>query len=71
MRAMERRLAGYAIWHFADHEWERAEDGTVFFGSDISPYGVFTRDRKPKKCVGAIAEYWKENGAAAQTENQN
>lgn len=71
MRAMEKRLAGYAIWHFADHEWERAEDGTVFFGSNISPYGVFTRDRKPKKCVGAIAEYWKENSAAAQTENQN
>ena len=58
MRAMENRIAGYAIWHFTDHEWEISEDGTVFFGSNISPYGVFTRDRQPKKCIEAITEYW-------------
>ncbi len=59
MRAMEGRISGYAIWHFADHEWEISEDGTVFFNSIISPYGVFTRDRKPKLSAKAIAEYWK------------
>lgn len=58
MRAMEGQLNGYAIWHFTDHEWEIAEDGTVFFGSNISPYGVFTRDREPKKCAQFIADYW-------------
>jgi len=59
MVSMEGRMAGYAVWHFADHEWEIAEDGSVFFGSNISPYGVFRRDRDPKSCVGTISEYWK------------
>ncbi|MBE6615630.1 MAG: hypothetical protein E7631_10055 [Ruminococcaceae bacterium] len=58
MQAMEGRISGYAIWHFTDHEWEIAEDGTVFFGSNISPYGVFTRERKPKECVQSITDYW-------------
>lgn len=58
MCAMENRIAGYAIWHFTDHEWEVAEDGSVFFGANISPYGTFTRDRQPKKCIEAITEYW-------------
>ena len=59
MRAMEGRISGYAIWHFADHEWEVSEDGSVFFGSKISPYGVFKRDRGPKPVADAIAAYWK------------
>ena len=58
MRAMEGRISGYAIWHFADHEWEVSEDGSVFFGANISPYGVLTRDRRPKKCVEKIVQYW-------------
>ncbi len=59
MRAMEGRISGYAIWHYADHEWEVSEDGSVFFGSRISPYGVFKRDRRPKPAADAIAAYWK------------
>ncbi len=60
MTAMEGRIVGYAIWHFADHEWEISEDGSVFFGSRISPYGIFRRDREPKESAEVIAEYWKK-----------
>ena len=61
---MEGRVAGYSIWHYADHAWEIAEDNTVYFGSYVSPYGLFTRDRKPKKAVAIVTELFgqfKEN----------
>ncbi len=61
MAAMEGRIAGYAIWHFADHEWEITEDGGVFFGSRISPYGIFRRDRTPKGSAAVIAGFWKQH----------
>ncbi|MBE6541089.1 MAG: hypothetical protein E7672_01435 [Ruminococcaceae bacterium] len=62
--SMEGRVAGYSIWHYADHAWEIAEDSTVYFGSYVSPYGIFTRDRKPKKAVSLVTELFgqfKEN----------
>ncbi|MBR4940890.1 MAG: hypothetical protein IKZ19_02715, partial [Clostridia bacterium] len=56
--AMEGRVAGYAIWHYTDHAWEISEDGSVFFGSTVSPFGVVTRDRRPKAAVKALTELW-------------
>ena len=58
MRAMAGRLNGYAIWHFADHDWEIAENGGMFFGSRVSPYGVFTRDRGARQSAEATAKLW-------------
>ncbi len=63
MVSMEGRVAGYAVWHFADHEWEITEEGRVFFGGLISPYGVYTRDRKPKKSADFLASFWKDASA--------
>ena len=54
--AMETRVAGYAIWHFADHAWEISKDGRVFFGANISPYGLYTRDRKEKPSASFVRE---------------
>lgn len=39
-------INGAAVWAFADHLWEKR----IFMtGNEISPYGIFTRERKPKK----------------------
>ena len=59
--SMEGRVAGCSIWHFTDHEWEIAENGGVFYGSRYSPYGLFTRDRKPKKAAAVVEEYWNDH----------
>ena len=43
--------------------WADPERAAILFTHDDvicvnSPYGVFTRDRKPKECAEKISEYW-------------
>ncbi|MBQ3151639.1 MAG: hypothetical protein IJB86_10395 [Clostridia bacterium] len=57
--AMDGRVSGYAVWHFADHAWEITENGEVFFGAKISPYGLFTRKRAEKPSAELIRNKYK------------
>ncbi len=43
-------ICGAAIWCWADHPWP---PGRFFGGMPVSPYGVLTRDRRPKAAFGA------------------
>ena len=60
INAMNGHIAGYAVWHFADHTWEITEDNEVFFGAEISPYGLYTRDRKEKPSAAFIREKFRQ-----------
>jgi len=44
-------VCGRAVWCYADHPWP--EEPFLNYVT-LSPYGIFTRDRKPKKAVDII-----------------
>lgn len=48
-------VCGASCWCWADHMWP---PGKVLDGMGISPFGVNTRDRKPKKPLAAISELY-------------
>jgi exo-beta-1,3-glucanase (GH17 family) len=56
---MGERVAGWAVWHFTDHEWEITEELEPYYGTHFSPYGVFRRDRTPKPAAALLKEYMK------------
>ena len=50
-------LSGMALWCWADHDWsfrDRGSLGTI----TISPFGVLTRDRRPKAALATISRLY-------------
>ena len=52
-------ICGSLIWLYADHTWPA---GSSFFGitDGISPFGLYTRERKPGEGVRAAEALFKE-----------
>jgi len=59
-------LAGVAVWCWADHLWP---PGRFFGGLAVSPFGVMTRDRRPKAAFAVIRRLFLARQGRAEEES--